>query len=174
MPSYTVISLRFSKWSKSDSSLFIFSHGSDSIYLLLYVDDIILAVSDLGSRFSFLVLLPLKAPPIYFYLKFPLLGSSLFMMTWILEILVASLRILGPSSHLRVLWSLSTLSTIGWPVFCNIWSSPCMILLVLFSRYVSIYMTIVNLTFSLLSVLCVIFGVLFRMDLTFFPLLLIV
>jgi hypothetical protein len=27
---------------KSDTSLFIFRHGSDTVYLLLYVDDIIL------------------------------------------------------------------------------------------------------------------------------------
>jgi hypothetical protein len=30
---------------KSDTSLFIFRHGSDTVYLLLYVDDIILTVS---------------------------------------------------------------------------------------------------------------------------------
>jgi hypothetical protein len=32
---------------KSDTSLFIFRHGSDMIYLLLYVDDIILTVSSM-------------------------------------------------------------------------------------------------------------------------------
>jgi hypothetical protein len=30
---------------KSDTSLFIFHHGSDTVYLLLYVDDIILTAS---------------------------------------------------------------------------------------------------------------------------------
>lgn len=59
--------------SKSDSSLFTFHHGSDTIYLLLYIDDIILTTSfpsliykvvtqlssefpmcDLGSLFFFL------------------------------------------------------------------------------------------------------------------------
>jgi hypothetical protein len=30
---------------KSDTSLFIFYHGSDTVYLLLYVDDIILVTS---------------------------------------------------------------------------------------------------------------------------------
>jgi hypothetical protein len=32
---------------KSDSSLFIFYHGPDTVYLLLYVDDIILIVSSM-------------------------------------------------------------------------------------------------------------------------------
>jgi hypothetical protein len=32
---------------KSDTSLFIFRHGSDTIYLLLYVDDIILTISSM-------------------------------------------------------------------------------------------------------------------------------
>jgi hypothetical protein len=30
---------------KSDTSLFIFRHGSDTVYLLLYIDDIILTAS---------------------------------------------------------------------------------------------------------------------------------
>jgi hypothetical protein len=30
---------------KSDTSLFIFHHGSDTVYLLFYVDDIILTTS---------------------------------------------------------------------------------------------------------------------------------
>jgi hypothetical protein len=30
---------------KSDTSLFIFRHGSDTVYLLIYVDDIILTAS---------------------------------------------------------------------------------------------------------------------------------
>jgi hypothetical protein len=39
-----LITLRFLK-AKSDTSLFIFRHGSNMVYLLLYVDDIIMTAS---------------------------------------------------------------------------------------------------------------------------------
>jgi hypothetical protein len=39
-----ITSLGFAE-AKSDTSLFIFQHGSDTIYLLLYVDDIVLTAS---------------------------------------------------------------------------------------------------------------------------------
>jgi hypothetical protein len=39
-----LLSLGFAK-AKSDTSLFVFRHGSDTVYLLLYVDDIILTAS---------------------------------------------------------------------------------------------------------------------------------
>jgi hypothetical protein len=39
-----ILSLRFVR-AKSDTSLFIYRHGSDTTYLLLYVDDIVLTTS---------------------------------------------------------------------------------------------------------------------------------
>jgi hypothetical protein len=44
-----LLSLRFAE-AKSDTSLFIYQSGSDSAYLLLYVDDIILTASSTGLR----------------------------------------------------------------------------------------------------------------------------
>ena len=40
------------KASKSDSSLFIYNHGSDAAHLLLYVDDIVLSASSKPRLFS--------------------------------------------------------------------------------------------------------------------------
>jgi hypothetical protein len=42
-----LLSIRFVE-AKSDTSLFIYHHGSDTAYLLLYVDDIVLTASSPG------------------------------------------------------------------------------------------------------------------------------
>ncbi|KAJ9567352.1 hypothetical protein OSB04_003318 [Centaurea solstitialis] len=105
-----ITSLGFSS-SKSDSSLFVYHHGRDTIYLLLYVDDIILTASspdlvnrvisrlssefkmtDLGAPSFFWELLTLVLPRAFFCLNQFLPGKSSLVLAWILVILAPPRR----------------------------------------------------------------------------------
>ena len=67
--------------SKSDPSLFIYQHGSDMAYLLLYVDDIVLTCSSDALRFKISALLAREFAmsdlgPLSFFLDISVTRSS--------------------------------------------------------------------------------------------------
>ncbi|KAJ9557448.1 hypothetical protein OSB04_012062, partial [Centaurea solstitialis] len=186
-----ITSLGFSS-SKSDSSLFVYHHGRDTIYLLLYVDDIILTASspdlvtrvisrlssefqmtDLGALF-FWELLPLVLPRAFFCLNQFLLRKSSLVLAWILVIHAPHRRTQSQSNPHPVHQSLIPLfigvSLVPFSTSHSLDRTSPMS----FSRSACSCMILVNRILMPSSAFCAIFEVLFRWVCFFVPPLLIV